>query len=107
MASPSASASRRSGIDHFPSHAAVDDEVRAGDEARFRRQQEARERSDVLRLADAPCRMLLVVLRRELRWMALAAALPFVRRDPAGLMQFTRTSGPRLIASAWVSATTP
>jgi hypothetical protein len=24
-----------------------------------------------------------------------------------GLMQFTRTSGPRLIASAWVSATNP
>ena len=50
-------------IDHLPRHAAVDDELGAGDEAALRPHQERDQRGDVLRRADAPGGMERVVLR--------------------------------------------
>ena len=83
-------------IDHLARHAAVDHEVLPGDEARGLRKQVGDELGDVLVAPDAADRVLSVVLLRT-GWCAIQP----------GLTQFTRTSGPRLIASACVSPTSP
>jgi 3-methyladenine DNA glycosylase/8-oxoguanine DNA glycosylase len=64
-------------IDHLAGHAAVDDEIRAGDEAGLLAVEEPEDdRGDVLRLADAAGRVLRMIL-------AAQGAL-ILRLDPAG-----------------------
>ena len=62
-------------IDHFPSHTSIHHEILTGDKARLGGQQERHQRRNIVRLTDAPHRMLRMI-RREQR------AVPPI--DPAG-----------------------
>src|SRR5262249_2697596 len=87
-------------IDHLAGHSPVDDEIGTGDKARaFDIEQKGDDLGDVLRLADAA--------RGMLRMVLAAKRAVIGRFDPSRMTQFTRTSGPRLMASACVSATSP
>ena len=73
----SSAGSRLFHVNHLPRHAAVDQKIRAGDEAgALRVEQELHHRRDILRLADAAGRMLRVVL--------LAQLAIILRPDPSG-----------------------
>src|SRR5262249_13356357 len=87
-------------VDHFSRHAAVDDEVRPGDESGPRAiEQECDNFADVARFSHPAGRMLEMILAPQL------PCLPVLIQP--GLTQFTRTSGAGLTASAWVRATSP
>jgi hypothetical protein len=84
-------------VDHLARHAAVDDEVLPGDEAGGVRQQigaPARRRPGRGRRGPTGC----------WAWSFLRTGWCAIQ---PGLTQFTRISGPRLLASACVSATRP
>ena len=83
-------------VDHLSRHPAVDDEVLPGDEAGRVGDQERDQLADVLGPPGAADRVC--------AWSFLES---FDFAIQPGLMRFTRTRGPRLMASAWVSATTP
>ena len=85
-------------IDHLPRHAAVDHELRAGDEPALRTDQKRSQGRDVGDCADPAGGMERMLLGGRCG--------PLVSIQP-GLMQLTRISGPRLIANAWVNATSP
>jgi len=70
-------------INHFAGHPAINHELAASQKTLRGIEQPGGQRGDILRPPDTP------------------------RRIQPGLIAFTRTSGPRLIATAWVSATRP
>jgi hypothetical protein len=96
---------RGSDVDHLAGHPAIDHEVLAGDEAGLAGQQPRAQAGDVVGPADAAHRVLAVVGARQLRRAALIARGELVGRDPARADAVDRIAGPRLIASAWPSAT--
>src|SRR5436189_127103 len=64
-------------VNHLPRHAAVDNEIGAGDEARaFAIEQEGDDLGDVVGSSGAPCRMLQEVLATQ--------SLLGIGHDPAG-----------------------
>ena len=82
-------------VDHFPGHAAIDQEFLAGDETGVLGEQPGHQRRDILHRSD-PADQVLVVVQLGQR-----------RSLQPGLSALTRISGPRLAARAWVSASNP